>query len=132
GYEPCALTTELRRHEWRCARRRSATPDAFTWLRGQDSNLQPSDYEPDELPTAPPRGVARYLPHHVLYTTPGRSSTPPASPAPGAGRDRERILPPGCGIVYSKGAQPCGSDQDQPARLLLRRGRRDPSGQKGR
>lgn len=25
------------------------------WLRGQDSNLQPSDYEPDELPIAPPR-----------------------------------------------------------------------------
>src|SRR5690625_593313 len=25
------------------------------WLRGPDSNRQPSDYEPDELPIAPPR-----------------------------------------------------------------------------
>ena len=26
-------------------------------LRGQDLNLRPSGYEPDELPTAPPRGI---------------------------------------------------------------------------
>lgn len=25
------------------------------WLRGRDLNPRPSDYEPDELPTAPPR-----------------------------------------------------------------------------
>ena len=27
------------------------------WLRGQDSNLQPLGYEPNELPIAPPRGT---------------------------------------------------------------------------
>jgi hypothetical protein len=30
---------------------------AFIWWWGQDLNLQPSGYEPDELPIAPPHDV---------------------------------------------------------------------------
>jgi hypothetical protein len=37
--------------------------DKLLWLREQDSNLQPSGYEPDELPTAPSRVIG----HHVVY-----------------------------------------------------------------
>ena len=40
-YQGGALPTELYQHKK---------------LRGQDLNLRPSGYEPDELPTAPPRG----------------------------------------------------------------------------
>ena len=29
----------------------------YNWLRGEDSNLRPLGYEPNELPTAPPRDV---------------------------------------------------------------------------
>lgn len=34
------------------------------WLRGIDSNYRPLGYEPNELPTAPPRDVSTY----ILYT----------------------------------------------------------------
>ena len=35
---------------------------APTWLRGQDSNLRPLGYEPNELPTALPRDI------YILFT----------------------------------------------------------------
>ena len=33
------------------------SPYKNIWLRGEDSNLRPLGYEPNELPTAPPRDV---------------------------------------------------------------------------
>ena len=39
--------------------------------RGQDSNLRPSGYEPDELPAAPPRDIElrRYRLYHFNINT---------------------------------------------------------------
>ena len=31
----------------------------FLWLRGEDSNPWPLGYEPNELPTAPPRDIVK-------------------------------------------------------------------------
>ena len=52
-------------------------------MRGQDSNLRPPGYEPDELPTAPPRDIK----YKVGAEDRGRTGT--------IGKDH-RILSPAC------------------------------------
>ena len=84
--EPLKILTSLENKELG-----AFAPSVNSWLRGQDLNLRPPGYEPDELPAAPPRDIS-YL---VVYAAPcclsigagdrGRTGT--------IGKDR-RILSP--------------------------------------
>ena len=46
---------------------------ALCWRSGRDLNRRPSGYEPDELPTVPPR--ARFMPASALTATTERQKT---------------------------------------------------------
>jgi len=54
---PSSLTTEISTFGWKTGNQNNKDPDQkisgqdlYEWWRGQDLNLRPSGYEPDELP----------------------------------------------------------------------------------
>ena len=54
GIEPVTLSLpRIRSADW------ATSAEIGFWLRGEDLNLWPSGYEPDELPTAPPRDIGK-------------------------------------------------------------------------
>jgi hypothetical protein len=97
---------------WRPWKRRREHAKSPYWLRGQDSNLRPSGYEPDELPgcSTPRRSEIRGQMSDVreLALGPGAEGQMVGGPALGHRAEGRMSEPGGKRVVRRGGGKPAG------------------------